>query len=163
MSIFKFRLQCLLRLRESQRDEARLLLADLLRQDALLIDDQAALDGAVATARTELGTTSVLGPVDLARHRDLQSFETGLRQRRRSIDTARRALEPQIAERRQALAAAQRELRLLEQLAEREAAEHRTAMERAAQRELDELFAARMRSEPGPLSDTAASRFDERV
>lgn len=162
MSIFKFRLQGLLRLRESQRDEARLLLADLLRQDALLIDDQAGLDGAVAIARTELGTSTVLGPVDLRRHRDLQSFETGLRQRRRWIDTARRALEPQIAERRQALAAAQRELRLLEQLAEREAAEHRAAVERAAQRELDELFAARIRSESSPPSDTAAPKFDER-
>jgi flagellar export protein FliJ len=134
MSIFKFRLQGLLRLRESQRDEARLLLADLLRQDAQLIDDQAALDGAVATARTELGTSTCPGPVDLVRYRDLQSFETDLRQRRRSIDTARRALEPQIAERRQALASAQRELRLLEQLAEREAAEHRTGSRRAIRR-----------------------------
>lgn len=161
MSIFKFRLQGLLRLRESQRDEARLLLADLLRQDALLIDDRAALDGAAVSARTDVGATAP-GLVDLRSHRDLQSFETGLRQRRQSIDGQRRALEPQIAERRQLLAAAQRELRLLEQLAEREATLHRSAVERAAQRELDELFAARIRTEPSPLSDTAASMCGER-
>ena len=160
MSIFKFRLQGLLRLRESQRDEARLLLADLLRQDALLIDDRAALDGATASARTELGTTAP-GPIDLRRHRDLQSYESALRNRRQSIDGQRRVLEPQIAERRQALAAAQRELRLLEQLAEREAAEHRAAVERAAQREVDELFAARLRPEAGPLADSLAPTFDE--
>ena len=160
MSIFKFRLQGLLRLRESQRDEARLLLADLLRQDALLIDDRAALDGAAASARTDVGTTAP-GPVDLRRHRELQSYESDIRHRRQSIDGARRALEPQIAERRQSLAAAQRELRLLEQLAEREATLHRATVERPAQREVDEMFAARLRPEAGPLADSLAPTFDE--
>jgi len=160
MSIFKFRLQGLLRLRESQRDEARLLLADLLRQDALLIDDRAALEGAATIARTELGTT-VPGPIELRRHRDLQSYESSLRRQRQSIDGQRRVLEPQIAERRQALAAARRELRLLEQLAEREAAEHRAAAERHAQRELDELFAARLRPRPGQLADSLMPTSDQ--
>jgi flagellar export protein FliJ len=144
MSTFKFRLQGLLRLRQSQRDEARLALADVLRSSAFLAAELARLDAAGAVARQQIGA-AVPGPIDLRALRELQHYEEVVRQDRQAIVARRRALESEIDGHCEALAIAQRELRLLEQLAEREAAEFQTACDRRAQREVDELFAARIK------------------
>ncbi|MBX9792265.1 MAG: hypothetical protein K2Y37_25480 [Pirellulales bacterium] len=149
MPTFKFRFQSLLRLRQAQLGEARLCLAGLVRSDGLLTTELARLDAATLLAREHIGTRKA-GPVDLRARRELEQYERGLCRQREAIRGQQRVLEFEIEQSRQALAVAQRELRLLEELAQREAVEHEAACSRAAQREVDDLFAARRRtlSEP---------------
>ncbi|MGD9645225.1 MAG: hypothetical protein AB7U73_05900 [Pirellulales bacterium] len=151
MSTFRFRLQGLLRLRQSQRDAARLELAELLRDDALLAADLARLDAVAAAARDEC-RAAVSGTIDLTARRDLHEYEAGIRTWRQAAMARRLALESQLDRCRAALAVAQRDLRLVEQLADRELAEHRAQSARRAEREADELFAARR-------SPASGSRF----
>lgn len=149
MPKFKFRFQSMLRLRQAQLGEARLCLAGLVRSGGLLMAELARLDAATLLAHEHIGTRKA-GPVDLRARRELEQYERGLCRQREAIRGQQRVVEFEIERSRQALAVAQRELRLLEELAQREASEFETACDRTAQREVDELFAAcrRTLSEP---------------
>jgi flagellar export protein FliJ len=143
MAELRFRLKSLLKLREAARDERRARLAEALAADEKLAERRNTLLSEIeASEKLQRGT---LGAIDvdrlLARHR----YELTLKAEASSLDAQRAALEPEIEKRREALVAADRELRILEKLRDK-LAERATQVQRAAEaKELDEVAARQWR------------------
>jgi flagellar protein FliJ len=139
MSKFKFRLATLLRIRESARDERRGALAEAFRVDELL---RARLDDVVAELghlRAQCRQAAGPGEVNLDRLVEAQRYELTLRNQQRQLVRQREAVADEIERRRQALIEADREVRVLEKLREKQAGQHRQAEEYRAARRLDEV------------------------
>jgi flagellar protein FliJ len=139
MAKFKFRLATLLRIREAARDERRSALAEAYRVDGLLrqqLDGVARdLEALAARRRQAAGP----GEVKVDRLVEAQRYEVTLRRQQRQTVRQREAVAAEIERRRQALIEADREVRVLEKLREKQADQHRTAEERRDASRLDEV------------------------
>ncbi len=138
MGKFHFRLATLLRLGESVRDDRRAQLAEAYRADELLEQHEAALAGELAALRDACRLAVTPGSVDLDRLVETQRYEITLRARQKQFAAQRKAIAGEIERRRDALLAANREVRVLEKLRERQAERHRQEDVRRDLRQLDE-------------------------
>ncbi len=143
MAKFRFRLATLLRLGESVRDERRARLAEAYRADELLEQHEAALAEELASLRTACRSTVMPGSVNLDRMVETQRYELVLRAQQKHFAQQREAVAGEIERRREALMAANREVRVLEKLRERQEQRHRHEEARRDLRQLDEATAAR--------------------
>jgi flagellar export protein FliJ len=136
MRRFQFRLVTLLRLREAVRDERRRQLAESFQAAEAL----AARLESVARELDQLRRRHAAseGQVNLVGLLDADRYEAVLRDERRQVDERLSALGSEIVQRREALLAADRDVRALEQL--RDTHEHRylAEEERRSTKELDE-------------------------
>jgi flagellar FliJ protein len=149
MAAFRFRLQSLLRLREADRDRCREQLAAAYRADQLLVQRQESVRQEIDQNTELVRSRSQPGlvPIDglLLSHR----YELLLQAQWRQLATQRQQVGIEIERRRQALVEADRELRVLEKLRERHAAQYQATQERHAVRELDEMALRRYRQGSG--------------
>lgn len=139
MSKFKFRLAALLRLREATRDERRAALAEAYRVDDVL---RQRLDGVAGELNgLKIAWRQAAGPgiVDVDRLVESQRYELALRSRQAELERQRENVAAEIQRRRQALIEADREVRVLEKLRERQAEQHRREEERRDAKSLDEV------------------------
>ncbi len=143
MAKFQFRLATLLRLGESVRDERRGQLAEAYRADELLEQRQSMVAGELDSLRTACRSAVTPGSVDLDRIVESQRYELALRARQKHLMHQRKAVESEIERRREALLAANREVRVLEKLRERQEERHRHEEARRDIRQLDEAAAVR--------------------
>ena len=150
MSRFKFRLATLLRLREAHRDERQVALAQAHHADDLLRQRQeelaAELAGLKGTCRQAVGP----GQVDVDSLLEAHRYEIVLRAAGTQLAQRRAQVRVEIEHRREALLQANRDVRVLEKLRERQA-EHHLAEE--AQRDLkllDEVAGRLPRGEEVP-------------
>lgn len=120
MPKFNFRMSTLLKLREAARDERRAQLAQAFRADALLEQEQKRVEGELAAMQDELRRASGPGAVNVDRILDAQRFELALKAQKGQLAQQREQVGAEIERRRQALVEADREVRVLENLRERQ-------------------------------------------
>jgi flagellar FliJ protein len=139
MSVFRFRLAPVLRLREATRDERRSALAEAYRVDELL---RRRLEAVAAELAGLLGVSRLAarpGPVDVDRLVETQRYTLALRSQQAQILRQREDVAAEIQRRRQALLEADREVRVLEKLRQRQADRHRADEQRREGKRLDEI------------------------
>ena len=139
MSVYRFRLATVLRLRQSERDQRRGELAEAYRVADLLARqaDQLAreLDGLRRQQRCAVGPGTI--NVDLLV--DSQRYEVALRFRQNQLERQRASVAEEIERRRAALVEADRQVRTLELLRDRQEQQFRQEEERREMQRLDEV------------------------
>jgi flagellar export protein FliJ len=144
MNTFHFRLATLLRLREAARDERRGRLAEAQRAEDVVVTRLRELDAELAEQRLIPITATVPGrQINLDRLLDAERYELLLRTERLAIERQRVEISEEIERRRQALVAADREVRVLERLRDHQEELFRAEQNRREIRLLDEVATLR--------------------
>jgi flagellar export protein FliJ len=139
MSQFQFRLDPLLRLRESVRDEKRSELAEAFRAEEALRQRIQELELELSQLKSVYRRCGLPGTVDVDRLIDAQRYELLMAAQRQSLAQHEQSLAQEIERRREALVAADREVRVLEKLRETKQQAHRLDQERLDVKRLDEV------------------------
>lgn len=143
MSRFRFRLQTLRRLREIHRDEQRARLATAYEAERILAEqrEQVALEiVGLGEARRRLMQQSAL---DVNQLLASQRYQLTLEAHSRTLAEQAEKLAAEVERRRQAIVEADREVRILDKLEERQRRQHRDAAARAEAKTLDEVATTR--------------------
>lgn len=143
MPSFQFRLATLLRLREAARDERRGQLAEAQRAEQLVLDRIEEIARELAAAQRRSLVAARPGPLDVDRMADAARYEMILKAERQSADQQRQAVAVEVENRRQALMAADREVRVLEKLRESQRERFRDEEAWTEAKRLDELAVMR--------------------
>lgn len=149
MANFKFRLQPLLTLREAERDRCREELSEAYRAEQILSDRQQAIRKQLEETRQLSRRKSRPGSISVDALLDTHRYELGLTTELQHLLAQHDTVREEIERRREALVAANRELRILEKLRERERERVRREQERLDIREQDEIALRRHRVKPG--------------
>ncbi len=137
--MFRFRLQTLLRLRIAERDQRRTELAKALRAEAMLRQRQEALQeeqASLAGRERELKSPGV-ADVDALLH--AHRYEIVLAAQMRQLNDQLAQVVAESERRRQVLVEADRQVRVLEKLRDRQSASHRQEEQRLETKQFDEL------------------------
>ena len=138
MSTFKFRLATLLRLRESARDQRRSRLAEAFRAEQVIFEQRKSVAAKLADLLHECGEAALPGELDLDRLLVSRRYEATLRMEDRDLAEKQEAIRGEIDRRREALVEANRSVRVLELLRERQQRAHLEKEARLETRQLDE-------------------------
>lgn len=141
MAKFSFRMATLLRLRESVRDERRGELADAYRVDEVLQSRQQQLAAETARQRELCRQLSRPGTVNIDQLLESQRYEMTLKVVQKQLQQQRETVAAEIERRREALVEANREVRTLEQLREKQLAAYRHEENLRDIKRLDEVAA----------------------
>jgi flagellar FliJ protein len=139
MARFKFRLATLLKLREAARDERRGELAQAYRADEALQGYLEQVQAELDNLKSECRETVRPGTVNIDRLIEAQRYEVILKAQQRQLNEQRGRLAAEIERRRVALLAANREVRVLEKLRERQMEQYEQAENRLDIKRLDEV------------------------
>lgn len=139
MPRFQFRLASVLRLREAARDERRLRLAEALRAEQLLGEQRAQVQAALGDVQQRARDAARPGPVQVDRLVDAQRYELVLLAQLADLGQKAQLLAREIDARRQALVAADRDVRVLEKLREQQRERHRAGEQARDTKQLDEI------------------------
>lgn len=139
MAKFEFRLASLLRLRESVRDQRRAALAEAYRVDELLQQRLAQIARELGWLRERARRAAGPGHIDVDQLLEAQRYELALRAEERQFQRQRAAVAAEIERRRQALVEADREVRTLEKLREKQWQAWQSEENRRQTRQLDEM------------------------
>jgi flagellar export protein FliJ len=134
-----FRLATLLKLREATRDERRGALAEAFRADAMLGESIQAVENEFADLALDYRDATRPGPVNVDRLLDCQRREALLVVQRNEFARQRELLLAEIERRREALSLADREVKTLEKLRERQALSAAKEQARRDAKQLDEF------------------------
>lgn len=145
MPQFQFRLATLLRLRELAREERRTQLAEVLRLVDQLRTRQQEIEEMVR--ETKRLQTPAAGNLDADRLLNATRYELVLRAEQRALQLQETSLTGELETRREALAAANRDVRSLELLREKQQEAYRAEEERRARKEMDEIAVRRFAGE----------------
>ncbi len=140
-----FRLKTVQRLREADRDEARGRLAEAYRAFEMLAEQRAGVADEVTDALRSQKTAFAHPQTDINRAIEAQRFLAVLRAQQSTMEKQSGLLEAEIEKRRVALTEADRNVRLLEKLAEKHEAALEHERSRVANAQLDEAAAVRHR------------------
>ena len=142
MSKFQFQFETLQRLREAARDDRRAHLAEALRADEILLERMQEVAAEVEEFAAQYSLPQE-GAIYVDRILEAQRYELLLRGELQSLAAQRAQVETEINVRRNALTEADRQVRVLEKLSERQEKQHRQEQQRLDQRELDEVAGQR--------------------
>lgn len=145
MARFQFRLQSMLKLAESQRDQCRRDLAAALEAVHVLRDRQHDIERAVTEIRATRARESVGSGIQVERLLDASRFELLLNSQLSEVHKQQEQVDEELERRRQRLVEADRQVRTLEKLRERRLTEHEQAELRKQQILLDEVATQRFR------------------
>ena len=143
MSVFRFRLATLLRLREARRDERRGQLAEAQEAEQLILQRVAEIERELVELQRHSLDAARPGTVNVDRLAEAARYEMILKVERESADQQRQAVADEVAKRRDALVAADREVRVLERLREVQGQRQREAESRQEAKAFDELAVLR--------------------
>ena len=143
MAKFHFRLATLRKLRETRRDEMQAKLAEAQQAQGMLQQQLVALQGeqdALLTARRQAleGSSSNMNQL-----LEGQRYHAVLRAQESTMRGQLELLATEVQRRRQTLSDANREVRILDNLENRQRTTHRQKLERAETKELDEIASRR--------------------
>lgn len=141
MRTFHFRLATLLRMHEAARDQRRAELAEAFRAEEMLRARLAELQADLANLKADCRRRAQPGVVEIDRLIDSQRYEFLLLAQCETLKQQATTLAAEIERRRDALMAADREVRTLEKLREKQRQEHRHQEERLEVKLLDEVAA----------------------
>lgn len=139
MPKFQFRLATLLRLREAVREERQIALADAYRADDVLRQRQQEMVDELAGLKGSCREASAPGRVDIDRLLEAQRYELLIRAATHQLGQQRQQLGVEIDNRREAVVQANRAVRVLEKLRERQSERHRDEDARRDMKLLDEV------------------------
>ena len=142
MRKFVFRFQALLRLRINRRDRCRQLLAGLLSDDCVLATRQSAVEKQRLLQLEELRALAATGTVDVDRTISRRYYAARLTSEIQTLQRTRGLVARQLEQCRQALSFADREVKILEKLKEKQQTEFVYEENRREIRELDETWVA---------------------
>jgi len=142
MSAFHFRLETLLRLRMAERDERRADLAKALRAEAVLQGELRQIETEQSQARAKVRDQSAPGTADVDGLLQTNRYQLVLKARRGQLEGQLAQVRAELERRRQALLEADRGVRVLEKLRERQLAAHREHEARQEIKVLDEVAAS---------------------
>lgn len=145
MPQFQFRLATLLRLREVAREERRTQLAEALRLVDQLRARQREIEELVR--ETKRLQTPAAGALDADRLLNATRYELVLRAEQRALQLQEVSVQGEVEKRREALVDANREVRSLELLREKQKETHQAEEEARARKEMDEIAARRYAGE----------------
>ncbi|HEX7450504.1 MAG TPA: flagellar export protein FliJ [Pirellulales bacterium] len=145
MARFQFRLATLLKLREALRDERRAQLAEALRLSDELQLRRDEIDELLRGAQRSQVVAP--GAVNVDRLLDATRYDVVLRVEKAQLEGQQATVAAEIEKRRQALVAADREVRSLELLRETQRERHNAEEESKARKELDEIASRRYAAE----------------
>jgi flagellar export protein FliJ len=139
MARFTFRMATLLKLRESARDERQAQLvkarqaADILRRQRETLEQEA--------QRLDQQSRNAVrpGPIDVDRLLHSRRYELLLRVQQQDLLQRQQVVDAELARRQQALVEANREVRVLELLREKQWVRHRDEEARQEMKEIDEV------------------------
>ncbi|MFH1919698.1 MAG: flagellar export protein FliJ [Planctomycetota bacterium] len=150
MPKFKFRLATLLRLRETDRDERRGQLGQAYRADEIIrrrLGDLTRELGDLATQNRQAAAPAFRKVLDVDRLLEVRRYELVVLSQRHQVDQQRQAIEVEIERRREALVDADRQVRVLEKLRQKQLERHRHEENRREIKQLDETAARHARQE----------------
>ncbi|HEX5106729.1 MAG TPA: flagellar export protein FliJ [Pirellulaceae bacterium] len=141
MPPFRFRLETLLRLRIGERDERRADLAKALRAEAMLRDERERIGIEQIEIQTAIRQRSAPGSADVDALLRVSRYQAVLKARDQQLEQQLTQVIAEVERRRLVLAEADRQVRVLEKLRERQFADHRQRANRLEIKELDEVAA----------------------
>lgn len=147
MRKFRFRLATLLRLREAARDERRTQLGEAYHAEQKLMEHKAAVISEAEALRDGYGQAAKPGALDVDRLMNAHRHRLILEAQLKFIDEQAAKLAAEIEKRRLALVAADREVRVLENLRDTWKERHRQEEQLAEMKGIDEV-AGRMFADP---------------
>jgi flagellar FliJ protein len=146
MPSFRFRLTTLLRLREAWRDERRAHLAEAQQAEQLIQERIAEIERALVELQRRSLAAARPGTVNVDQLAESARYEMILKVDRDSADQQRQAVAAEVQKRREALVAADREVRVLEKLRDTQRERHREEEARQEAQRLDEMAVMRHES-----------------
>jgi flagellar protein FliJ len=139
MKKFQFRLATLLRLREAARDERRAQLAEAYLAEQKLNEHKAQVMAEEEELRHRYGHAALPGALDVDRLLTAHRYQLVLAVQLKFIDEQAAKLTAEIENRRQLLVAAEREVRVLENLRETWKERHRQSEQLVEMKGIDEV------------------------
>lgn len=140
MASFQFKLEPLLRYRRHRRDLCRQMLAEILADEHRLILQRSRLDRARAEQLEEMKELARSARLDIDRTAARRYHAGYLLAETRQLERSRELIQQQIDLCRRALVLADRDVKVLERLKERQYAEFAERAARRAQLELEETW-----------------------
>jgi flagellar FliJ protein len=137
--MFRFRLETLLRLRIAERDQRRAELAKAIRAEELLREEEAKLQAQQAKAVERSRQLKSPGAANVDALMQTHRYEVVLATQRRQLASQLSQVQAETNRRRLVLVEADRQVRVLEKLRERQAAVYRQQAERQAAKQFDEM------------------------
>lgn len=142
MSRFQFKLQTLLDIRRGNRDQYRQILAQVLSRDAELVEERKRLEQHRTDQLGELRQLNDAGELDVDASAARRFFAGQLTGSMANVDHQRGVVAEQLEMCRKALIEADRAVKALENLEEKQLSEFRYHEERRTQRELEDGWSA---------------------
>ncbi len=139
MADFKFRLATLLQLRETTRDERGAELAEAHRAEEAITKQMTYVVHELNSVQAEYRRAAGPGTVDLDRLADAGRWEFALRTRQEELHRQLETAKAEIERLQQRFAEAHRDVRVLENLREHQADQHRQEDTRQETKQLDEV------------------------
>lgn len=139
MASFRFRLQAILRLRENERDERRRELGQALQAKQVLEEYERRMAAEWESLNTRLRDCSRAGEVQVDLMLNLRRYQMTVAAQREVLKQQMAQVEEEIERRRERLAEADRQVRVLEMLRERRFEEYRREEDRLETKMLDEV------------------------
>ena len=141
MSTYKFRLGTLLRMRQTVRDQRRAELAQAFQAEQIVRRQQDELAHEITQTNEQILRGSQPGNVKVDNLIDAHRYERVIEARQSHLEEQRQQLEEEIVRRRERLVEADREVRVLEKLDERQRQEHNQNEHRREVKQMDEIAA----------------------
>lgn len=139
MATFRFRLQTILRLRDNERDQRRKDLAQALQAKDVLEEYERQIAAEWESLNHRLRDCSREGEVRVDLMLDLRRYQMTVAAQREVLKQQMAQVEEEIERRRERLAEADRQVRVLEMLRERQLEEYRREEDRLETKMLDEV------------------------
>lgn len=140
MPQFEFSLEALRKVREHHREQCLQVLAEVLSEDARLAEAQARLERERGRLQLELRQIQGDRAINVDQLAQRRVYAAQLLERSHDLERQRRALAERIADCRSALVQADREVKVLEQLRERQFAAFQLEHERRAALEAEDVW-----------------------
>ena len=147
MSVFRFRLETLLKLRESDRRQRQVELAEAYRAEQVLREQMDGLAAELAGHKERVRAASAGNTVDVNELLDMNRYELILKTQSAALGQQTAQIQEEVEKRRGLVVAADREVRVLENLRERRLAAHQLAEAQREMKELDEISQQQTRRE----------------
>ncbi|MGL4514217.1 MAG: flagellar export protein FliJ [Lacipirellulaceae bacterium] len=157
MARFEFRLKTVARLREAARDAARQRVAEASRALELLREQRRTLEGQLDALVADRRRATCGESMDVPLIAAAQRYEIAVRAQQSKIDEDARAVEAELERRREALVAAERDVRGMEKLEDRLRERHAEEEQRREDRILDDFAVMRHKPRSAPTTQEATA------
>ena len=139
MASFQFRLATLLKLRENERRQRQIELGQAMEAERIMLQRAESIAAEIATAKGNARVASSPGEVSVDTLLELQRYTLQMRAQARLIAEQITQVRTEVERRRQVLVEADRQVRTLEKLRDKQSAAFQFELQRVEQRHSDEL------------------------